>query len=1015
VLVYEDHIGAARAVALAGAAAAVTAARRRREDWAFSAGLGANAACALVVWHWHQREPLTAWLVTLVQANVIVTAGIALLWLTARGWLYEGPLRQITAGPLMLVQVLLGLDGAAALLLPPLVCMALSPGSPLAPELVPVGNVWGWLALLLAAAAAFWYAGAAVPHVLPHVAGALGLAAGVLVAISANGWNQNEWLSYHVLMTGWTLTGAAILGAGLWPVLRSFVRVPDLGPGSAAFGESDLPPWFSTAAALLRTVLEMHARAGWVLGWTGGVCVLVLVLAVRGTWEDPGRPYWPAGGVLAVSLLMGVAAVGWRMPRLAYASGLLFNVAGAMTWAAWGPGTLFAFGSIQVLCFALASAVWTGLELALRGRLPVLARRAWDVPFAHFAVVLGQCLLALLVGVGLASDVAGAGLHTGGPLAWAALAAIILASALLLWDTAACSAAAALYAAGLLAFGLAVHTGHIGPIDFAWSAGLAAAGYLLAASAIAWIGARRPGLHALLRLPARHWRREGAWFLPAQSVLGGALVLSSVWMALAFDGFAERSRGPLTAAVLVPVGVLLAGLAVERWSAALRHAVLALAPLVLAECAWAALGDNTISPWLHRSVLLLLALALMTWVEGVGLPRFLDWHPDWASAARRVGPVLGGVASVLLLVVLAQEGLLYQIALKRTPMEMWAIIVVAAGLVGLIAAGITFAVVPARDPLGLSERGRMLYVYAAEALLALLFLHAKLTVPELFGQFGARYWTIIIMGIAFLGVGLSELFHRRRLPVLAEPLQWTGVFLPLLPLFAFWVKPPAALSEFAHRVVPGMRPFLDYLDRVPMHFDNYALLWFLLGAIYTTVALTRRSFRFALLAALAANCGLWALLYHYDLAFLAHPQLWLIPVAVIGLAAEHLNRDRLSPAQAGTLRYLSLCVLYLSSTTDMFIAGLDSMILPLVLAVLSVLGVLAGILLRVRAFLFLGVTFLCLVVFSMIWHAAVDRFQTWVWWVSGIVLGVAILTLFAVFEKRRNDVMRMLDELQRWR
>ena len=43
--------------------------------------------------------------------------------------------------------------------------------------------------------------------------------------------------------------------------------------------------------------------------------------------------------------------------------------------------------------------------------------------------------------------------------------------------------------------------------------------------------------------------------------------------------------------------------------------------------------------------------------------------------------------------------------------------VVAAGLAGLIAAGITFAVVPDRDPLGLSERGRMLYVYAAEGLL----------------------------------------------------------------------------------------------------------------------------------------------------------------------------------------------------------------------------------------------------------------------------------------------------------
>jgi Na+/H+-translocating membrane pyrophosphatase len=100
----------------------------------------------------------------------------------------------------------------------------------------------------------------------------------------------------------------------------------------------------------------------------------------------------------------------------------------------------------------------------------------------------------------------------------------------------------------------------------------------------------------------------------------------------------------------------------------------------------------------------------------------------------------------------------------------------------------------------------------------------------------------------------------------------------------------------------------------------------------------------------------------------------------------------------------------------MFITGLgQSPELPIVLALLSVAGVLLGILLRVRAFLLLGVTFLFLVVFSQIWYAAVDRAQTWVWWVSGIVLGVAILTLFALFEKRRNDVLKMIDTIKGWR
>jgi len=83
--------------------------------------------------------------------------------------------------------------------------------------------------------------------------------------------------------------------------------------------------------------------------------------------------------------------------------------------------------------------------------------------------------------------------------------------------------------------------------------------------------------------------------------------------------------------------------------------------------------------------------------------------------------------------------------------------------------------------------------------------------------------------------------------------------------------------------------------------------------------------------------------------------------------------------------------------------------------VLSIAGMLAGIVLRVRAFLFLGVTFLFLVIFAQIWHAAVDRAQTWVWWASGIVLGAAVLALFALFEKRRNDVLKLIEDLKEWK
>ena len=106
---------------------------------------------------------------------------------------------------------------------------------------------------------------------------------------------------------------------------------------------------------------------------------------------------------------------------------------------------------------------------------------------------------------------------------------------------------------------------------------------------------------------------------------------------------------------------------------------------------------------------------------------------------------------------------------------------------------------------------------------------------------------------------------------------------------------------------------------------------------------------------------------------------------------------------------------YLSSTADLFLTGLGRGVqLLLALALLSVAGVLLGILLRVRAFLFLGVTSLSLGAFAQVW-SAVGRAQAWAWWASGIVLGAAVLTLFALSEKRRNDVLQVLDALRRWR
>jgi len=53
-------------------------------------------------------------------------------------------------------------------------------------------------------------------------------------------------------------------------------------------------------------------------------------------------------------------------------------------------------------------------------------------------------------------------------------------------------------------------------------------------------------------------------------------------------------------------------------------------------------------------------------------------------------------------------------------------------------------------------------------------------------------------------------------------------------------------------------------------------------------------------------------------------------------------------------------------------------------------------------------------IITMIWYAAVDLEQTWIWYASGIVLGAAIIVVFALFEKRRHDLLAAVERFKEW-
>ena len=580
-------------------------------------------------------------------------------------------------------------------------------------------------------------------------------------------------------------------------------------------------------------------------------------------------------------------------------------------------------------------------------------------------------------------------------LTWGAALAVTASTVAALWDGRARVARGGLYAAGVILVLLGVARTTSLPGWDVWQTPVALAGYAACASLFALLAGR--ATRPVVRMPGAS---SPDWLLTGQAVVAAAVLALGVRVGLTSADLAERLASPAAIVLLTLAAVVLLR-AVPAWAAAIRYTILALGVLVVAAAAWAGPDPHGVAPWLHRNAWLAVAFAAAGTLGSEAARRV---RASWGGALRTAGGVSAGLAVVAVGVNLAQQVPVFDPFTRHTPLGAAAVFAVLAAVAALVALAVRFALDPERDPLRLPARRRTGYVYLAEVLVVLFFVHVRFNVPELFLGTAVKYWTFAVMALAFVGVGLAEFFERRRLDVLAAPLRRTGVLLPLVPLLAFWAKPPAALTEFAGGRAPGLSPLLGYLEKLPRHLDTYAWLWVLAGALYGLVALSRKSFGWALLAALATNAALWSLLAHTGaVPFFVHPQAWVVPLALIVLVSEHVNRGKLRPDVSNGLRYLGVGMIYGASAADMFIAGVgQSVWLPVVLAVFCVCGVLAGVLMRVKAFVLLGIGFLLLDVFAMIWHAAVDLEQTWVWYASGIVLGVAILTLFAVFEKRRG-------------
>ncbi len=140
-----------------------------------------------------------------------------------------------------------------------------------------------------------------------------------------------------------------------------------------------------------------------------------------------------------------------------------------------------------------------------------------------------------------------------------------------------------------------------------------------------------------------------------------------------------------------------------------------------------------------------------------------------------------------------------------------------------------------------------------------------------------------------------------------------------------------------------------------------------------------------------------------------------VPIALLVLGRGDLNKDKLGgdpfhgrpvPVARHDLRFVNRRHLHQRVANSPW--------LPLILGSFSLAGIFAGIVFRVRGMLLLGSIFLLLSIVTMIWYASENFGWTWLWYVFGIATGATIIFMFAVFEKKRTEMLRVVEGLKDW-
>lgn len=794
----------------------------------------------------------------------------------------------------------------------------------------------------------------------------------------------------HAMVIGWLIAMAFGLRLRVSKNLELESNVAALG-------------WWGMAS--VSAILALWSPAGvdprWVMGLGGAIALLLLLRGLFGSHPVPGHlaaAYSAAVLSMAHWLNSGFVVMRWQIDML------------------WGPVACAAIGLVWMLVSQRTRTATKDVpQDSEQPSAPNLrASFATVDQSASLHVPIALCIWSAVMVI--ASFV-----PFGMPIAtvrWSVVAMSVASVALAIaraWDVRSGSRGWAIYVSILsLALVAAIELGHAmgaTPDDrfLMWAFGGLAAMCVLAATLREWL---RESTHLIptLRLGSLSprsddFQRAGHWICGLHTLIGIGLLPAAVWMVLGnHEPFAQRLSA------LLP---WMSALGILPLATSLRHriprvVVLGLATTGALLVAWsdvarrAAMGGDAGANWLqaHYSFAIVqqsfCVLVGLAWIAR-GLVRPLRQQLDWGALMGMAGRMLAAAAFALGLLSMFLTWQLLEV-LDATELPRSIGITSMLAWIGLSGFLLRSAVRRVSGDAPLSDRTRQAGFILAEIAILMAAVTMRLHFPWLFAGWVADWWPLIVYALVFASVMLGRWISDRGDHVLADPIHGQSMLLPLIPLLGAWV--PSSIA-----------PSASWSEPLP-----FSMLLFGSAVAYAALGAYRQMTVLKLMSIALLLGSFWMALHSQErLRFSEHPQLWIIPPALATLVFLERNRSRFSPSVVTGARYLAVLLIYCSSTMEMMLRAFETQFWsPILLLGLSVLGILVGIAMRVRAFLFCGSAFVVIALVGMVWHAQRAIQQVWPWWAFGIAMGVAIIILIGTFEKNRDSWLKTLETLRKW-